>query len=159
MGIFGELFKKNNENEVSDVIEVSEEKVNEITPEQNKDNDVEKALKYEEMLKDDKLDIEGLTSELMIIGGVLNYICSSFSSVINIKEKEDYPLITMKKISKEDKWLSGWEKNRLNEGLTFILNIKGLVNTSLYTHEGAILYIKKYYEIRERHLKELFPND
>ena len=45
MGIFGELFKKNKEIEVSDVIEVSEEKVNEITPEQNKDSDVEKALK------------------------------------------------------------------------------------------------------------------
>ena len=126
-------------------------------PEQNKDNEVKKGLSYEEMLEDDKLDIEGLTSELIIIGGALNYICSSFSSAVNVKEKEDYPLITMKKISKDDKWLGEFEKDRLSEGLTFILNIKGLVNISLYTHEGAILYIKKYYEIRERHLKELFP--
>ena len=151
MNILDKLFKRN------EIIEMSEEKVNEIKPEQNKDNDIKKALSYEEMLADDKLDINTLSDELVIIRGVVNCICDSFSYSVNVAEKEDYPLIRMKKISKDDKCLGEFEKDGLSEGKEFIITVDSLFRSRLYTHEGAVLLIKKYYEIREKHLEELFP--
>ena len=151
MKIFDKLFKKNKE------IEAIEEKVNDITPEQNKDNEVKEVLSYEEMLEYDKLSINILSDQFVIIGGVLNFTCETFSNSINLTKEEDYPLIKMTKIKKEDKLLSDWEKGRLNKNMEFVSRVDNFFNWAFYTHEGAILFIKKYYEIREKHLKELFP--
>lgn len=151
MKIFDKLFKKNKE------IEAIEEKVNDITPEQNKDNEVKEVLSYEEMLESDKLSINILSDQFVIIGGVLNFTCETFSNSINLTKEEDYPLIKMTKIKKEDKLLSDWEKGSLNKNMEFVSRVDNFFNWAFYTHEGAILFIKKYYEIREKHLKELFP--
>ncbi len=139
MGIFGALFKRNKE------IEVIEEKVN--------------ALSYEKMLEYDKSRVNKLSDQLVIIGGVLNFISEEFSNSINVEKKEDYPLIQMKKITKEDKCLIDWEKDSLNRGVAFISTITDMAYHQFYTHEGVVLFIRKYYEIREKHLKELFPNN
>ena len=110
-----------------------------------------------EMLKEDMKQVNELSDQLSIFGSVLTYRGESFFNSINISTQEDYPIVEMDKISEDHKCWSDWCGGQLDISYLYIVKIKPLVSQSCYTYDGAMLYIKKYYEIREKHLKELFP--
>ena len=114
----------------------------------------------DEKLNYDKRSVDALSSQLILMHGVLNYIVPQFSTAWHIEAEKDYPLITMEAIQKDKKdKLSKWEQKCLDKGHNYTANVEGECGWlhSFYTKEGAVSYMEKYYEIRSKHLETLFP--
>lgn len=114
-------------------------------------------LSDDEKLEFDKKSVDSLTEELILIHGVLNFIEKDFSCSWDITTQQDYPLMTMKHITNNNHSLRSNEKEFLTDGMHFITNVKRGWDSGFYTREYAILYIERFYKIREEHLAILFP--
>ena len=136
MSIFGKLFGRNKILEEVMIVE---------------------SLPYDEMLKIDMKEVNELSDQLLMFGRVLTLGGESFCNSISISKQEDYPIATMEKISKCHKYRRYWSEGESHINHFYMVEIEHLCMQRCYTHEGAMLFIEKYYEIRERHLKELFP--
>lgn len=132
---------------------------NKIFKKRNKSIEVQ-VMSDDEKLNYDKRTVDRLSSQLILMHGVLNYIAPEFSTAWHIESEKDYPLITMKKIDKDKEGeLSKWEQECLDRGCNYRTDVEGGGGwlQSFYTIEEAVSYMEKYYEIRSGHLETLFP--
>jgi len=150
--IFNKIFK----NVPTASIDVAMLKTSESVPTANESIEVQ-VMSDDEKLNCDKKQVDALSSELIIVNGVLNFISQGFSNAWHIETAKDYPLITMKKINKDN--LTKIEKECLAESdYSYTTNVEGGWLETFYTKEGVELYIREFYRIREEHLKLFFQN-
>jgi hypothetical protein len=151
--IFNKIFK----NVPTASVDVVMLETSESVPTVNENIEIQ-GMSDDEKLNCDKKQVDALSSQLILIHGVLNFITSKFSQAWHIEVAKNYPLITMEEMQndKEHK-LPKWEKERLHEGHIYATCVEDGWETPFYTKEGAVSYMEKYYEIRSKHLETLFP--
>ena len=151
--IFNKIFK----NVPTASVDVAMLETSESVPTVNENIEAQ-GMSDDEKLNCDKKRVDALSSQLILIHGVLNFITPTFSRAWHIEAAKNYPLITMEEIQKdEEDNLSKWEKERLHEGHSYATRVEDGWRSPFYTKEGAVSYMEKYYEIRIGHLETLFP--
>jgi hypothetical protein len=153
--IFKNLLKKIDKSVPTASVDVTMLETSESVSTANESIEVQ-GMSDDEKLDCDKKEVDALSSKLIIVDGVLNFIVPTFSKAWHIETAKDYPLITMKKIDKDN--LTKIEKEYLAESdYSYTTNVVGGWVAAFYTIEGVTLYMEKYYEIRSGHLETLFP--
>jgi len=127
--IFNKIFK----NVPTASVDVAMLETSESVPTANQSIEVQ-GMSDDEKLNCDKKQVDALSSEFIIVHGVLNFIDQKFSIAWHIETVKDYPLITMKKIDKDN--LTKIEKECLAESdYSYTTNVKGGWGQTFYTKE------------------------